>query len=194
MNKKNRRRQYFIMKDYQTRFMLRFALVTLLWSAAAAALFAWFAGQRLEEAMYSSHVNVTSATQLLLPSALHAEGLALVFFSFLLTYAIHDLGKKISVPLFMLKRDLARIAAGDLLTPVALRPEDEFQELASDVEGMRKELGLKFSRVKERHEALALAVSGLDRAFLQGKPLAEHADGIRSAAARLKEELNAFPR
>lgn len=194
MKNRNRRRQYFIMKDYQTRFILRFAVITMIWSAAAAFLFAWLAGKRLEETMFSSHVNVTSASQVLLPSALHAEGLALVFYSLLLTYAIHDLGKRLSAPLFMLKRDIARIGEGDLVTIVALRPEDEFQELASEVERMRRELGGKFIRIKQLHEELAVAVSELDRSFLQGRPLTVKIEELRSSAARLQEELHAFTR
>lgn len=191
---KNRRRRYFIQKDYQTRFIARFVVATTIWSAAAVSLFIWFAGRRLEEALYSSHLSVAFAGELLLPSALQAEGLALLLYSFLLAYAIHDLGKKISAPLYMLKKDIARIGAGDLVNAVSLRPDDEFQDLAADVEKMRRGLGRRFSEIKEKHEALALAVSGLDRAFLQGRPLTEHIDGVKTAAVRMKEELHAFTR
>lgn len=193
MNKINRRRRHFINKDYQARFIARFVLVTTLWSAAAVLLFTLFAGKRLEQAMYSSHLSVSSASELLLPSASIVVGLSLLL-SLLLAYAIHDLGKKISAPLYMLKKDLARVATGDLVSPVTLRPGDEFQELAADLDGMRKELGRRFSGLKEKHEALALAVAGLDRAVLQGLPLTGHIDGIGSAAAGLKEELYAFKR
>jgi len=192
--KRNRRRQFFIHKDYQTRFIARFAVVTTLWSAAAVYLFTWFAGKRLEETMYSGHLTVASAGQLLLPSAFHAEGIALLAYSFLLAYAIHDLGKKISAPHFMLKRDIVRIGMGDLASPVALRPDDEFQDLAADMENMRKELGRRFSSIKQTHEELALAVSRLDRAFLQGRLLTAHIDEVAVKAARAKEELHAFTR
>lgn len=188
----NRRKSHFIKKDFHARFITRFAVTTTLWSVAAVSLFAFFAGKRLEASMYSSHLSVASAGELLIPSALHAEGLALLPFAFLLAYAIHDLQKRISVPLFMLKKDIARIGAGDLVNPVSLRPEDEFQDMAADLDAMRTELGRRFSTIKEKHESLARAVSGLDRAFLLGHPLMEDLNTIRTAAARMKEELHAF--
>jgi len=191
---KNRRRQYLVKKDYQSRFILRFAVITTIWSVAAILLFALFAGRRLEEAMYSSHVNIASASELLLPSALYAEGLALLLYVFLLAYAVRGIGKNISIPLFMLKKDIARIGAGDLLNSVGLRPDDEFQDLAADVEKMRKELGRRFSEIKEEHEALASAVSELDRACLQDRPLQGPAEAVKTAVARMKETLHAFTR
>jgi methyl-accepting chemotaxis protein len=189
---KNRRRWYFEKKYYQTRFIARFVIVTTIWSIVAASLFAYIAGKRLEATMYSSHLSVASADDLLIPSAMHAQGLALLPYVLLLAYAIHDLGKRISAPLFMLKQDITRLGSGDLVDPVTLRPEDEFQDMAADLDAMRLELSRRFSRIKEKHEELAQSVFGLDRAFLQGHPLTENIKEIRTAAARMKEELKTF--
>ncbi|MDH4161904.1 MAG: methyl-accepting chemotaxis protein [Nitrospirota bacterium] len=188
----NRRKQYFIDKSYQTRFILRFVIVTALWSAAALLLFAWIARQRIETEMYSSHLTIASSQELLLPSALYSEGIALLLYSVLLAYAIFDLGKRISAPLFMLKKDLARIGAGDLAIPVRLRPGDEFQDLAGEVDRMRAGLGSRFAEIKGAQQRLSRAVSELDLSMRQGLPLSEPIGEIRKAASAAQESLRPF--
>ena len=190
----NRRRHYFINKDYQTRFILRFAVITTICSIASVVLFSWFAGKRLENQMYSIHLSVASADELLLPSVLAAEGIALVVYLLLLAYAVHDLGKRISAPLYMLRKDIMRISAGDLAIPVSLRPGDEFQDLAAHVDGMRKELGVRFARIKEAQQGLARSVSGMERAYLKGRPLTDHVGETRKAVERIKEAAGVFSR
>ena len=188
----NRRRNYFINRDFQIRFIQRFLVTTTVWAIAAASLFAYFAEQRLQGALYSSHLSVKSTGELLAPSTLLAHAIALALFAALLGYAIYALWKKLSVPLYMLKKDLVRIASGDLVNDVTLREEDEFQKLAGDVDEMRKELRRKFIRIKEMHTGVAGAVNGLDRAVLKGQPVANQAGAVAAAAARLQEELHAF--
>jgi methyl-accepting chemotaxis protein len=188
----NRRRNYFINKDFQIRFIQRFLVSTTVWAVAAAAFFAYFAKRRLQDALYSSHLTIKSTAELLGPSTLLAHAIALVLFAALLAYAIYALWKKLSVPLYMLKKDLVRIASGDLVNDVTLREEDEFQKLAAEIDEMRKELRRKLVRIKEKHADVSTAVSGLDRVLLQGQPVSNQAESIKAAAARLLEELHAF--
>lgn len=189
---RNRRRRYFINKDYQTRFIVRFAVITTAWSLAAASLFAFVVGKRLEAAMYTSHLRITSASEIILPAALYAEGIALVFYCLLLGYAILDLYKKTATPLYMLKKDILRFGNGDLMSPIQLRPQDAFQDLSSALDDMRKNVGLRFSGVKASQDALAEAVARLERSALQGEAAADHLAMVRESAARLKEAVHAF--
>ena len=188
----NRRRNYFINKDFQSRFILRFVLTTTVWAIAAILLFTYFAKKKLEEALYSSHLTVSSPGELLLSSTVFAHAIALVLFVFLLAYAVYTLWKKLSFPLYMLKKDLARIAGGDLVTEVSLREEDEFQDLAAEVNAMRKELDSKLVKIKDGHAALAAAVSELRRAVLRDNPSSTPVGPLKEAIERMKEGLNAF--
>lgn len=188
----NRRRNFFINKDFQARFILRFVFTTTCWAVAAIVLFAYFAWKRLEDALYSSHIKVSSPGELLLSSAVAAQAIALFLFIALLAYAVHTLWRKLSVPLYMLKKDLVRIAAGDLVSEVSLRREDEFQELASDFDAMREGLRRKLMNIREGHDAVSLAVSELHKAVLKGEASVEHIGSVQEAVARLKEKLNAF--
>lgn len=186
------RKIYFIKKDFQTRFIVRFVLTTTIWAAAAVSLFALLGSRRLEEVLYSPHINIRTTMELLMPSALQAHVISLALFAAILVYAIYALWKRLSVPLYCLKKDLARVSSGDLGSDITLREGEEFRDLASDLDGMRSGLRQKFVRVKDAHETLAAAASDLDRAVLKGHPSAQHVASLRSAVERMREELNGF--
>ena len=127
-----------------------------------------------------------------MPSAVHAHIISLLFFTALLVYAIRSLWKKLAGPLYSLKKDITRITSGDLVSGVALRGDEEFQDLASDLDRMRGELRDKFVRLKEREEELSVAVSTLDRAVLKGARSVDHVSVVREATAKMSEELKGF--
>lgn len=186
------RKIYFIKKDFQTRFIVRFVVTTTVWAAAAVSLFALLGSRRLEEVLYSPHINIRTTMELLMPSALQAHAISLALFAAILVYAIYALWKRLSVPLYCLKKDLARVSSGDLGSGITLREGEEFRDLASDLDEMRSGLRQKFARVKDAHETLAAAASDLERAVLKGRPSAQHVASLRSAVERMKEELNGF--
>jgi methyl-accepting chemotaxis protein len=186
------RKIYLVKKDFQSRFILRFVITTTVWAAVTVSLFTLMAGKRLEEFLYSPHINIKTTAELLMPSAVHAHIISLLFFVALLVYAIRSLWKKLAGPLYSLKKDITRITLGDLVSGVALRGDEEFQDLASDLDRMRGELRDKFVRLKEREEELSVAVSTLDRAALKGAASSDHVSVIREATAKMKEELKGF--
>ncbi len=192
--KRNRRRNFFIDKDFQTRFILRFAIISTIWSVTAALLFSHFVKVRLQDALYSTHLSVRSAADMLFPTALYTHGTALLLFVLLLLYAIHALWKKLAIPLFILKKDIGRITSGDLMNPVVLREEDEFQEFALRLDAMRSDLQRKLIAIKERSKDLSQAVEDLDRTFLQDRPLKDHLDVVRKKTSKLQEDLKVFIR
>ena len=186
------RKIYFIKKDFQTRFIVRFVVTTTVWAAAAVSLFALLGSRRLQEVLYSPHINIRTTMELLMPSALQAHVISLALFAAILVYAIYALWKRLSVPLYCLKKDLARVSSGDLGSGITLREGEEFRDLASDLDGMRNGLRQKFARVKDAHETLSAAASDLERAVLKGRPSAQHVASLSSAVERIKEELNGF--
>lgn len=187
-----KRKQYFVKKDFQSRFILRFVVTATLWVAAAVAFFAYLAEQRLEKVMYSPHISVKTGAELLMPSMLNAHMYSLLIFAALLAYTIYALWTRLSVPLHSLKKDLKRIASGDLASDVVLREEEEFQDLAGDLDAMRGALKQKFIRMRDRHAELSHAVFGLDRVIMKGNPSLNEVAALKNAAAHMKEALNDF--
>lgn len=186
------RKIYLIKKDFQTRFILRFVVTATAWAAATVVLFVLMAERRLEEIRYTSHIMVRTTTDLLLPSALTAQFVTLLIFAVSLAYTIYDLWKRLSVPLYSIKKDLAGMAMGNLASPVALREEEEFQDLAADLDRMRVEMRQKIVRIKDRHALLSRAAADLQKSILKGKPSVSHTSLLRETVERMKEDVNVF--
>jgi methyl-accepting chemotaxis protein len=186
------RRIYFIKKDFQTRFILRFVITATAWAVITVILFVIMAERRLEEVRYSTHIMVKTTSDVLLPSALTAQFITILIFAAALAYAIHSLWMSLAAPLFSLKKDIARIAGGDLVSPVTLREEDEFQDLASELDKMRNDLHHRWARIKERHDRLTEAAGVLHTSVIKGKPSVSHASLLRESVERMKEEINVF--
>lgn len=187
-----KRKIYFIQKELQSRFILRFVALATLWAVTTVMLFAYIAGKKLDELRYSSHIDLQTTSELLLPIAVMTHVLSLLIFAGLLAYTIHSLWQNLSAPLAAIKRNIERIAKGDLAGSVVLRKKDEFQDLAAEMDLMRRGLQEKIARIKEQQRDLSAAADGLSVSILQKDTSLPHAASLQSAVVQMKETVQAF--
>ena len=190
--RKNKRKIYFIKKEFQARFILRFVAVATVWSAASVLLFFYLANNKLEEIRYASHIDIRTTSELLMPVTIGALAVSLLIFAGILGCAIQTLLHRLSGPLGQIRRDIARMADGDLTSDIILREKDEFQDLATDLEGMRRELRERIARIKEQQAVLSAAADELSRSVLEGNASSQQAASLESAVARMKEGVRVF--
>jgi methyl-accepting chemotaxis protein len=188
----NNRKKYFIKKDFQTRFMLRFVALATFWAAATAILFSYLAGKKLDDVRYSSHIDSKTIGELLMPITIAAQVVSLVIFAGILAYTVTSLWKRLSPPLYSLKKDIARIAGGDLRSEVSLSPDEEFQDLAEDLDGMRGGLQQKIVHLRERLQTLSTAADALHRSTLDRKLSLTHSASIQAAVDQMNAAANVF--
>lgn len=189
---RNKRKIYLIKKGFQSRFILRFVAVSTIWSAASVLLFFYLANKKLEEIRYSSYIDMRTTSELLMPVTIGALAVSLLMFAGILGYAIHTLLHKLSGPLGQIRRDISRIAGGDLTSDIILREKDEFQDLAADLEGMRRELRERIARIKEQQAMLSATAAELRRSVQEGNASPKHVASLEAAVARMKEGVHAF--
>jgi methyl-accepting chemotaxis protein len=186
------RKKYYIQKDFQSRFILRFVAIATVWAGATVLLFIYAAGKRLDEIRYSSHIDIKTMGDLLLPVTVGVQVISLLAFTGILASTINSLWKRLSPPLFSIKKDIVRIAAGDLASKVSLSKDEEFQKLAADLDGMRKGIREKIVRLKEQQAALSSASDELNRSVLEGRPSLPSAVSLRAAVERMRADVQAF--
>ena len=186
------RKIFFIKKDFQTRFILRFIAIATIWAAASVMLFAYLAGRRLDSIRYSSHIDISTVKELLLPITVGAHVVSLLMFACILAYTIRTLWRRLSPPLYSIKKDIARIAGGDLMNEVTLSKEEEFQDLAAEVDGMRKGLREKIVLIQEQQQVLSAAAAEISNSILVGNPSLSHIAVLQSGAERMKAHIRAF--
>lgn len=186
------RKIYLINKDFQWRFILRFVSLATLWAVMTVMLIAYLAGKRLDSIRYSSSIDIKTMSELLLPIMVGAQAISLLIFAGILAYTIRALWRRLSSPLYSIKKDISRIAGGDLTCEVCLCNTEEFQGLAADLDVMRRGLRDRMVRIKEQQKALSHAAVELNRSILEGNPLLSHALSVRSVVERIQEEVQAF--
>ncbi|MCK9419671.1 MAG: methyl-accepting chemotaxis protein [Nitrospirae bacterium] len=186
------RRIYFINKDFQSRFILRFVAVATIWAAATIMLFAYLAGKRLEAIRYSSHIDIKTMSELLLPVTIGVHAISFLVFAGILAFTINLLWKRLSPPLYSIKKDIVRIAGGDLASEVSLSKDEEFQRLATDLDNMRRGMREKIVRLKEQQAMLSSAADELVRSTLGGNPSLSSAATLQAAVERMKRDVQIF--
>lgn len=187
-----KRRVYLISRDFQSRFILRFVITTTVWAVLSISLFTLIAKRELDDVLYSPHINLRTTVDLLMPSVVQAHIASLVLFTVILIFAVRALWRRLSGPLYSLKKDIVRISGGDLVGGVVLREEEEFQDLAGVLDRMRTDLRKKFTSIRGRHDELSATVLELDRALARGSLPAERMLSVRTALERMREDLNGF--
>ncbi|OGR00380.1 MAG: hypothetical protein A2505_08650 [Deltaproteobacteria bacterium RIFOXYD12_FULL_55_16] len=188
----SKRKIYFIKKDFQTRFILRFVFVATAWSAATVGLYAYLANKKLERLRFSNHIDITTTNELLLPLTVGVATISLLVFALFLAYTFHSLWKSLSPPLLIIKKDLAKMADGELASAINLPEPYEFQDLAAELDEMREALREKIVRLKNQQLILAAAAAELNGAIATGSPSSASAAALRLALAQMQVDVNAF--
>lgn len=186
------RRIYFINKRMQTRFILSFILVVACWALATVGVYMYLIDRKMDSIRYSSHVDITSTTDLLLPITAGTHVVSLLVFAAILAYAMRSVWKKLSPPLYSIKKDLARMASADLTGEVSLCRGEEFQDLAYSLEKMREGLRYNINQLKGRQESLTEATKAVEQSLQAGKLSGDEAATLKKAAASMREALQKF--
>jgi methyl-accepting chemotaxis protein len=139
-NPASKRRNVFIKKAFQARFMLGVVGLILLSSLCSAALIYWITGGDLQAQSQSAHVNITSAWQRLGLSILLSNLVAVIVVGAAgITSALYA-SHKIAGPLFRFETLCEEIGDGKLETVTQLREGDQLQELGQAFSNMVEKL------------------------------------------------------
>jgi methyl-accepting chemotaxis protein len=187
-----KRKIYFINKDFQTRFILRFVVIATVWAAATVMLFAYLAEERLEEFRFSACNSISTTSELLMPIMLTTHAVTLLIFAAFLAYTIHTLWQGLAAPLRCIKKDILRLAEGDMNHEISLGASEKFNDLAADLDGMRRGLREKIIQIKEQQRRLADVSAGLSGAIVAGNATPADADALLSVVKRMQADLREF--
>jgi methyl-accepting chemotaxis protein len=149
-----KRKQYFIDKPFQTRFIMRFCLIVLAASVLSGILLFFLSYNSTTVAIENTRVMVKRTSEFILPilisTILTATFFAAVAVLFLTLFASH----KIAGPLFRLKREIDGLKQGDLMRNFSIRSDDQLQDFAKSLRDMCGSLREKHQVMKDKKENL----------------------------------------
>ena len=152
--KKNRptpvkRRQYFVKKEFQARFIIKF-LGILIAGGGLSVCLTFLNNQDTLTAVYAnSKLSIQNTSLAIMPSVVFTTlvtTLALGAVAVVLTLLTSH---KIAGPMFRFEKDINRISQGDLKSRIHIRKGDQFQELAVSLNHMIDALADRIRIVRE---------------------------------------------
>jgi len=156
-----RRRNFFIKKEFQARFIGRFLGILTVGCAISGYLMYILVNRDIEDAFYKTHLQLSSTGQLFLPSMIKANLgiLALVVVAVAVVTLL--ISHKIAGPLLRLGRSTEKIAKRDFSGDFELRVSDELKSLAKSFEEMNEELKTRFNELRKQAEEIDQAAESL---------------------------------
>jgi methyl-accepting chemotaxis protein len=159
-----RRRNYFIKKGFQLRFVGRFLIVAVAGFAAAGYLVYRSVESSAEEVFYSNHFRITNTSDLVVPALLKVNLVVVLLVLAAVSIAVLVVSHRLAGPIFRLGKAAEKIGTGDLTGSFELRAKDEIKSLSDSFKEMNGSLRDQFADMKRE----ASAIESYSKKMLEG--------------------------
>ena len=158
MKKKNdqfKRRQVYIKKDFQTRFIIKFVLVLVLAGAISIGLTLFSTQGTLTSSFSNSKLVIQNTSLAIMPSVIYTTLITTIVVGLIVVIVTLLVSHKIAGPIYRFEKDVERITKGDLKSQIHIRQGDQFAELATALNTMINQLNAELSDIKKEVDVLA---------------------------------------
>jgi methyl-accepting chemotaxis protein len=169
MERMYRRRNYFIDKKFQTKFIIKFSLIVLIASALIGALLLYLAKDSTTVTIENTKVMVKRTPDFIFPIILETIVIVSIFSALAVIILTLLTSHKIAGPLFRIQKELELIKQGSLTPTFRIRRSDQLQELARSLSDVVTLLRNKHNSLKEKNLELKniLDASASNKAAIQ---------------------------
>jgi len=157
-----RRRQLYVKKEFQFRFILKFCLILLAGVIISTGLLFFFSQDTLTSSFSHSRLVIRSTAEAMLPAIITTNLISLALIIVTTIIVTLYISHKIAGPIFRLENELQRIGRGDLTTTVSLRNNDQMLAFAERVNEMTAQLNRRVTEIRQQAEKIAAAASQPD--------------------------------
>jgi methyl-accepting chemotaxis protein len=144
-----KRRQYFVKKNYQAKFILKFCLIVLCGTLVSSGLLFLFTRGTLTSSSGQFGLVVKDTAFAILPYVALSNIITFILVVVAAIIVILFISHKIAGPLFRFEKELNEIGKGDLTKTIKLRKKDQFKDLAESLNNMTTDLRSRVLVVKE---------------------------------------------
>ena len=186
-NKQYKRKQYFIDKNFQSKFILKFSLVVILASVIIGGLIFYLSTNSTTVAIENTKITVKRTADFILPIMVHTIVIVTLFSVIIACGLILLISHKISGPLFRLKREIDLMKTGDLGRDFNIRATDQLKDLALSLNLMCSTLKEKLTESKEQCKSFENFISQKDVSIQK-----DTKEQILELLNKLKNQLDFF--
>jgi len=135
-NVKNRRRNYYIDRQFQLNFIIKFCALVLIGSAISGIIIYFMSKTTVCTTFENSKLIMKSTADYILPSVLFSSIISVILIGLAAIAVTLFASHKIAGPLYRLDKDVQEITSGNLAITFRLRDGDEIRPLASSLNDM----------------------------------------------------------
>ncbi|MBW2673572.1 MAG: HAMP domain-containing protein [Deltaproteobacteria bacterium] len=154
-----KRRSYFVKKDFQVKFILKFCLIVLIGAVISSALLLIMTRDTLTSSFHHSRLTIENTGLAILPDVIITWVITLILITLATAAVILFISHKIAGPLFRLEQEVKDIGKGDLTRKITLREKDQVTALANGLTEMAAKLNKKVLKIRTGVERLIKSAS-----------------------------------
>lgn len=139
---------YFIKKEFQSKFIIKFCLIVILGAIISGIILYASTNQRLGTTYIESLNAIKVLNDNLISNLIYTSLITVIFISIVTIVITLFASHKIAGPLFRLERSTETIGNGDFTLETRLRENDEITGVASALNEMTKKLHSKMTDIK----------------------------------------------
>lgn len=184
-----KRRKYIVDKRFQGKFILFFVIISSISSIIATVVFNHIALKRLESIMWSAHISVKTTDEVIGSLFIYVNIIAFLVVSFLLILTGIWMVRKTSDFLYVISKNIMRVANGDLSVSIDFRQKDEFNDVVSSLNDMIKKLKERFFNIKQQYGEISAYIRDIERTYAKDTPEREDIQKVLKRLETLRENL-----
>ncbi len=143
-----KRSHYFVKKEFQTKFILKFCLLLLAGIVISTGLIFLFSQDSLTSSFQDSKLVIENTALAILPTVIYTSLITLGLLTIATIIVTLFISHKIAGPMFRFEKELQEIGDGDLTKKVSLREKDQAGEMAECINNMTASLRDKIILIK----------------------------------------------
>jgi methyl-accepting chemotaxis protein len=186
MDKTYKRRNFFIKKEMQGRFILSFFIFIIFSSALYASIFSWLSADSFTMIYKDSNLILGKTPSVLFVDMLKANWILILLGGIGGVVIAMFLTHRFAGPIYKLEKSIYEMAAGNLAFDVNLRKSDEGKELAVALNEFKDGLAGRIKSMRELSDTIDI---NLKRALDCAPDAQEQARGIIDETKTLNEKL-----
>ena len=153
-NVKNRRRNYYIDKEFQTIFILKFCALVAIGSIISGLIVYAMSRATVTTTFVDSRLAIKSTADFILPAVLLSGAVAIILIGLATIIMTLFISHKIAGPLYRLDKDVQEVTSGNLRIVFRLRTGDEIRPLAESLNNMVSEMRGRIAEIRDNLDSL----------------------------------------
>ena len=149
-----RRRNFFIEKKFQSKFIIKFCVLVILGSLVSGIMLYFLSWGSTTVTFENLRATVKTTADFLLPVLIQTIIVATVIVGIATIILTLFISHKIAGPLYRFKKELSSVESGDLSRNFNIRKSDQLQELALSMNNMINKLRANLAEIKKQYSSL----------------------------------------